>query len=144
MVTVPISVVSLDRSQVRPLGLLALLVLRRGCSSRLQFGHLADRDVPPGIAVRAPISGSVVTWIAIGPVAAFAVLIAFSSSALLWTSMTSTPRLRTFAARSTGRWSPSSLPPPLRRRYAVPNRCDPSDSESAPIEANPYSGPGRR
>ena len=26
----------------------------------------------------------------------------------------------------------------LRKRYQVPNRCDPSDSDSDPIEENPW------
>jgi hypothetical protein len=52
---------------------------------------------------------------------------------------TCTPRLAALAARSTGRMSPSSRPVAgSRYRYAVPNRAEPSDWDSAPIEAKPW------
>src|SRR5699024_3041456 len=54
-------------------------------------------------------------------------------------SSTSTPKLRILAARSTATLGPSSSPLCWSRiRYRVPKRRDPTDSDSAPIDAQPW------
>ncbi|MBK8461054.1 MAG: hypothetical protein IPL43_13490 [Micropruina sp.] len=51
---------------------------------------------------------------------------------------TSAPQLAALAARSNGTASPSSRPDCERVLYLVPKRCDPRDSDSAPMEAKPW------
>ena len=83
--------------------------------------------------------GSVSMWIAVVRSDARERAIASRNSSIVRTRMTSAPRLSALAARSIGSVVPSSRPVSgLRYRYAVPNRCEPTDSDSAPIEANPW------
>jgi len=53
-------------------------------------------------------------------------------------SITWAPRLRAFCAKLTGRMSPVNKPvSSSRKRYLVPNRCEPMDCDNPPILANP-------
>lgn len=82
---------------------------------------------------------SVSTWTTVVRVAAFAFSIAARNSSTEAACSTSAPSEEALAARSTGSTSPSSSPEsPSRKRYLVPNRCEPSDSDSEPMEANPW------
>ena len=66
-------------------------------------------------------------------------MIASANSALVLVLITSRPKLAALAARSIGSFSPSSRPlAAFRFRYDVPNRCEPRDSDSEPMEAKPW------